>query len=246
MPAAPSVLRAIGAIRKIIGSPATKDADFELYAAMSALLQKSEKIAGDAETLAAVLAFAPEIEEFRGKGSQSAARDFSRQIGYLVSLVKQQLPRPTRTHDLFPQDEAPPPPGDVVECLEMLANHAFSRTQGPPVQSRHAGQLRAAAWEALAKSSDLIRRPEHLARAIKVAADTRAYTDERQAAIGFLVSYWEGDDPDKTTAGLMWKLEESPPDRTFLLTVLQAQVDLGLNDGFGAMFAVEDWEDAQE
>ena len=181
MPAAPSVLKAIGAIRKIIGSPATKDAGFELYAAMSALFQKSELIAGDAETLAAVPALAPEIEAFRGKRSQSAGRDFSRYIGYLVDEAKSRLP-PNSTPDLFPDDKAPTPPEDVIECLEMHADHAFSRTQGPPVRSRHAGQLRAGAWEALGEISEALRRPDHLARALEVAGDTRASTVERQAA----------------------------------------------------------------
>ena len=246
MPAAPSVLKAIGAIRKLIASPPAKDASFELYAAMSALRQNSEKIAGDAETLAVVLALAPEIEAFRGKGSRSAARDFSRYISYLVDEVKYRLPRSGSTPDLFPDDNIPTPSEDVIRCLEMLAAHAFSRTQGPPVRSQHAGQLRAAAWEILAETCDLIRRPDHLAHALEVAGDARASTDERQAAIGFLISYWGSDDPDEATATLLRKLEENPPDRTFLVTVLQAQIELGLNDELGALSAVDDWDDARE
>jgi hypothetical protein len=58
-----------------------------------------------------------------------------------------------------------------------------------------------------------------------------------------LVSYWGSDDPDEATATLLHKLEENPPDRTFLLTVLRAQIELGLNDEFGALFAVEDRDD---
>ena len=100
--------------------------------------------------------------------------------------------------------------------------------------------------ETLARISEVLRRPEHLAHALKVAADTRASTDERQAAIGFLISYWGSDDPDEVTATLLWQLERNPPDRTFLVTVLQAQIDLGLNDEFGALASVDDWEDAEE
>ena len=79
-----------------------------------------------------------------------------------------------------------------------------------------------------------------------MAADTRAATYERQAAIGFLVEYWESDDPDEATATLLRKLEKEPPDCTFLVTVLQAQIDLGLNNEFGDLAAVDDLEDAEE
>lgn len=248
MPANPSVLKAISAIRKAIGSSGTTTRpDFELYSSINKLFRLSAEIVGDTETLDAVLAFAPEIEAFRGKGSQMAASEFSRSIGALVYEVKERLPLSESTPDQFmKEEEIPSSAKDVVDCLEKLAAHAFARTVGAPVRSRHAGQLRAAAWETLARISEVLRRPEHLAHALKVAADTRASTGERQAAIGFLVEYWEIDDPDEATATLMRELQEKPPDRTFLVTVLQAQIELGLNNEFGALAAVDDWDDAEE
>ena len=248
MPANPSVLKAISASRKAIASPGTTTRPgFELYSSITALFRQSEKIVGDAETLDAVLAFAPEIEAFRGKGAQMAASEFSRSIGTLVYEVKERLPLSESTPDQFMKEaEIPPSAKDVVDCLEKLAAHSLARTQGPPVRSQHAGALRVIAWETLELISEILRRPEHLAHALKVAADTRASSVERQAAIGFLVVFWEIDDPDEATATLLSKLKENPPDRTFLVTVLQAQIELGLNDEFGALAAVDDWEDSEQ
>ena len=248
MPANPSVLKAISAIRKVIASSGTtKRPGFELYSSITSLFRQSEKIVGDAETLDAVLAFAPEIEAFRGQGSQMAASEFSRSISYLVFRMKERLPLSASTPERFmKEEEIPPSAKDVLDCFEKHAAHAYARTMGKPVRSQHAGHLRATAWETLARISEVLHRPEHLAHALKVAADTRASTDERQAAIGFLISYWGSDDPDEVTATLLWQLERNPPDRTFLVTVLQAQIDLGLNDEFGALASVDDWEDAEE
>jgi hypothetical protein len=63
MPADPSVLKSIQALRKAIAGSGKKDRPrFALYSAISDLFRHSEKIVGDIETLGAVLAFAPEIE----------------------------------------------------------------------------------------------------------------------------------------------------------------------------------------
>jgi len=248
MPTEPSVLKSINAIRRAMASSGKEsDQRSDLYRAIWTLSRQSEKIAGDVESIEAVLALASDIEAFRGKGSQMAANEFARNICNLVYRVKERLPLSEITPDRFlKEDEIPSSAKDVVDCLERLAAHAFSRTQGPPVRSLHAGDLRATAWETLELVSEILRRPEHLAHALKVAADTRASSRERQGAIGFLVSYWEGEEPDEPTAKLLWKLQEKPTDRTFLVTVLQAQIELDLNSEFGAVVAVEEWEDAQE
>lgn len=69
---------------------------------------------------------------------------------------------------------------------------------------------------------------------------------EREGAIQFLAAYWNEDDPDKATAELLADLEKEPANRGFLVTVLQTQIELGLNDEFGALCAVDDWDDAEE
>jgi|GEM_PF-713171 len=248
MPADSSVLSAIQALRKAIAAPGQKDRPrSELSFAILNLFQQTEKIVGDIETLRAVLAVAPEIEAFRGKGSQSAASEFSRCVIWLVYQAKDRLPQFKITPDLFPQEAELleiAKETDVLECLEALASHAHARTQGPPVRSRHAGVLRAMAWGVLGDIADILRRQEFLAHALKVAADKRASIAERIAAVGFLPEYWRGDDPDEATADLLQELKESPPDRDFLVTVMQARIELGLDEEWGSLFAVEEWDDA--
>lgn len=249
MPADSSVLTAILAIRQAIAVAGQNDRPrFELSFAISNLFRQSEKIVGDTETLRAVLAAAAEVEAFRGKGSQSAALIFSRSVAWLAYPTKERLPRSKITPDLFPQEEELLEilqDRDVLECLEALAAHAFARTQGPPVRSRHAGELRAMAWGMLGDISDILRRPEFLAHALNVAADKRASTEERIAVVEFLPEYWGGDVPDQATAGLLQELKDSPPDRDFLVAVMQARIELGLDEELGALSAVEDWDEAR-
>jgi hypothetical protein len=249
MPADSSVLTEISAIRQAIAAAGQNDRSrFELSSAILNLFRDAEKIVGDLETLRAVLALAAEVEAFRGKGSQSAASHFSRGVAWLVFKTKDRLPQSSITPDLFPQEDELleiSKDTNVPECLEALAAHAFARTQGPPVRSRHAGELRAMAWGMLGDISDILRRPEFLIHALTVAADKRASTEERIAAVEFLPEYWGGDVPDQATAGLLQELKDSPPDRDFLVAVMQARIELGLDEELGALFAVEDWDDAQ-
>jgi hypothetical protein len=249
MPADSSVLTTILAIRQAIAAAGQNDRPrFELSFAISNLFRQSEKIVGDTETLRAVLAAAPEVEAFRGKGSQSAASVFSRGVAWLVYQTKDRLPRSSITPDLVPQEEELleiSKDTNVLECLEALAAHAFARTQGPPVRSRHAGELRSMAWGMLGNIADILRRPEFLAHALKVAADKRASAEERIAVVEFLPEYWGGDVPDQATAGLLQELKDNPPDRDILVAVMQARIELGLDEELGALFAVEDWDEAR-
>jgi len=198
MPVAPSILKAIKAVRKEMISPDPKDRhQLGLYGALRKLFQKSDEIAANLESIEALLDLAPEIEAFRGKGSQMAANDFARSMSYLGCRVMERLPRSESTPDLFPKKtEVPSSAKDVIDCLERLADHAFPRTQGPPVRSRHAGELRAFAWNALKRISEVLHRPEHLAHAHKVAADKRASIAERTAAEEYLSDFRDDDEEE--------------------------------------------------
>ena len=248
MPVAPSVLKSIKAVRKAITSPDPNDRhQLGLYRALCKLFQKSDEITANLESIEALLELAAEIESFRGKGSQMTANEFARSISSLTYPLKERLPQSEIDPDRFMKEaEVPASAKDVIDCLERLSAHAFSGTQGPPVRSIHAGEIRSVAWNTLKRISEILRRPEHLAHALKVAADPRASSRERQGTIGFLVAYWEGKEPDEPTANLLRELEKNPTDRTFLVTVLQAQIDLGLGSEFGALDAVEDWDDAHD
>jgi hypothetical protein len=69
---------------------------------------------------------------------------------------------------------------------------------------------------------------------------------EREGAIQFLAAYWGEDDPDDATTKLLDDLEKNPANRDLLVTVLQTQIHLGLRDEIDALFAVDDWDDANE
>ncbi len=201
----------------------------------------------DAETLGEVLALVPEVEAYRGKGSQPTAHDFALHTLGLAYRLKTRLPRSERNPDLFPgQDESPEDAEDVRKCLVMLMERFFERVRGARVRSRHAARLRSLAWQGMEEITHVCRRPEHLAHALEVAADLRASDEEREAAVDFLVAHWAGDEPDEATVELLRALECNPGSRRVLVGVMRAQIALGLNDEIGAMFAVEDWEDRNE
>lgn len=248
MPIPPATLKKIQAIRRFI-SPggAGKSSDPELHTLIDNLFQKPARIVSDEETLDAVLALAVEFEGYRGKGSQYGIREFYERLSALIYLGSKNLPAAEKGGKSFPSEiPASPLPGTAIPWHEKLGYYFFQRVQGPPVRSQHAARLRAVAWFALGRLSKITNHSEHLAHALIVAADPKAADVEREAAIMFLAEYWNGEDPDQATAELLWKLEENPPCRSFLVTVLQAQIDLGLNDEIGALFAVGDWDDGKE
>ena len=157
----------------------------------------------------------------------------------------ERLPQSEIDPDSFPQEsELSSTSPDAVTALQLLADHAFQRAQGPPIRSRHAGNLRALAWRALALIAPILRRPAHLAHALTVAENKGASVEERDGAVQYLAAYWTDEEPDETTASLLEALKSDPPTRDFLIIVLQTQIDLGLNDEFGALVAAEDWDDS--
>ncbi|HQZ28746.1 MAG: hypothetical protein KBF76_11650 [Verrucomicrobiales bacterium] len=82
--------------------------------------------------------------------------------------------------------------------------------------------------------------------ALEIAADKRRHDEEREGAIRFLADYWADEDPDKATIDLLESLRMKPTNRSFLVTVLQAHIELGLNDEMGALFDVGEWDDAED
>jgi hypothetical protein len=248
MPVSPAVLKSISTIRKALATAGEKGRErFELSTAVRSLFENSGEIAGDTETLRAVLAFAPEIEAFRGKGSQDVTDLFSRSLYSLVYDFLGRLPASEIHPDFFPREsESPPGSEDVFKSLEALGNHAFERVQGSKVRSRLAAGLRSLAWGALCHIADVLRRPAHLAHALEVAGNSQASTEERDGAVQYLVAYWADEEPDEPTVSLLNALEKDPPTRDFLITVLQAQIDLGLNNEFGALASAENWDEEND
>lgn len=237
---------AIAKIREAMTTPENKKEKHRLYSAVTSLSRLSHEIARSPASLAAVLALAPEIKAYRGKGAQDAAHNFALVLASLPRDIMERLPLSEDDPDHFLQEhEIPESARDVVECLDMLAAHAFAETKGPTARSRLTVKLRVFAWETLELISEILRRPAHLAHAFEVAENPRASSEERGAALGFLVTNC-GDDPGPELVALLDRLLKSPPDREFLITVLQARIDLGLDDELGALAIAGDWDDEYE
>jgi hypothetical protein len=248
MPVPPAIVKSIQAIRRFIAVGGGKSVtDRSPYLLLDQLFRSPDPIVGDAETLDALLALAPEIDAYRGKGSQVMCRDFNARLGGLVSLASFEGYGTARAADLFSETAGPPGPvGEPPHWVSRLSDYFFARVQGKPVRSQLAGQVRSEAWSALGELSGFWRRPEHLSQALKTAAEERNSDEEREGAIQFLVSYWAEEDPDAATIDLLEQLRENPPNRSFLVSVLQAGIELGLNDEFGALCDVDDWDDAED
>ena len=208
------------------------------------LFRNPRRILECEETLDAVLALAPEIEAYRGKGSQILQREFDDQLGGLLYHAELETFEAAPEPDLFPADREPaPPPAATPFWAEKLSDYFFERVQGKPTRSLHAAGLRSNAWSILGELSPFCRRSEPLPLALETAADRRKPDEEREGAIRFLSAYWAHEDPDKATVDLLESLRQDPPNRSFLVTVLQARIDLGLSDEMEALLEVEDWDD---
>lgn len=235
MPVDATVRKSVEAVRERLATPPKNDGEAsELFCAVDALFQESEKIAADGETLGAVLDLRAELDGYRGKGKRFAVRWFDQGVGFLAYRLLERL------DEAGPEDSAS---GDAAVGVAKLADFTFGRVQGPRVRSRTEASRRAMAWETLGLVSQAMRRPEHLAHALKVAADARSAEEERTAAVGFLPEYWGEDEPDEATVSVLRALESNPASRDLLVTVLQAQIQLGLKEEFGALMAVGDWDD---
>lgn len=248
MPVPPSIQKSIKAFRAFIarGGGEGKES-FSAYALNLELFRNPGCILESEETLDAVLALAPEIETYRGKGSQVIQKAFNQSLGSLLYDARLEAFEASPAPDLFPDgSESPAPSASPPFWAEKLSDYFLARVQGRLVRSRLAGRLKFDAWMTLSELSHFCRRPAHLPLALETAADKRRPDVEREGAIQFLAAYWADEAPDKATIDLLEDLHLNPPNRDFLVTVLQARIELGLDDEMGALFDVEDWDDAED
>jgi hypothetical protein len=243
MPSAPP---SISKIRKLISNtPVEVKSDQDpLLEASHHLRSKLKEIIKDASLLDEVLKVAEEIDAFRGRGNQYASKEMTRFFGAAINQIIRELPEIETPFSSFSAARSEAPSQDPLwDALEKLSVRAIGKIRGPRSRSQHTSTLKAEAWDQLGQIAELVRDATHLELALECAADGHSLSDERQSAIAFLVEYWGGDDPNQETAELLWSLEKCAPGRSFLVTVMQAQIDLGLNDEFGALIAVEDWDE---
>jgi len=249
MAATPSARQSIHTIRELISSPPDKKASDgnSLFFPIHHLGTRWEELVKDPSLMTEVLEVAEEILKFRGKGSQGGARHISQLFGLLVMRLVECLPEFDTTFGSFAEARnAIPSASATWDALEKFAARASACIQGPPSRSRHTDRLRSDAWMQLGTICGAVSDPTALALALEIAANPRLTANERENAVNFLPEFWGDDEPDESTKNLLTSLENEPPSRAFLITVLQAQIQLGLNDNLGAMFAADDWDDADE
>lgn len=248
MPVPSSIGKSIQTMRAFVASGGTKGTrTLSPYSLCRDLFRNPGGILECEETLDAVLALAREIEVYRGKGSQILQREFDDHLGGLLYHAEFETFEAAPEPDLFPVDREPTlPPAATPFWAEKLSDYFFERVQGKPARSLHTAVLKSNAWSILGELSGIYRRSEPLSLALRTAADKRRADEEREGAIRFLAAYWAQEDPDKATVDLLESLRQDPPNRSFLVTVLQVRIDLGLSDEMEALLEVEDWDDEED
>jgi hypothetical protein len=247
MTTTPSTRESIATIRELIDPTKKKPTGQEkqsLSLAIIRLGQGSQQILGDNELLTDILLLVGEVIAYRGRGNQYAASNISQLLSYMLGELVAELPEFETVFGAFADArKAVPSAASSWDALEKFAMRAESFARGPLARSLHVCALRGEAWYQLGLIAKIVRVPEYLALALDVARKQRAPDSERRAAIEFLPDYWGCDEPDQQTVDLLRALEEKPPSRSCLVGILQIQINFGLNDEFGALFAVDNWDD---
>jgi len=242
-----AVLKSIATLRRDLSDSKTNNPpSSDLVVRLYKLLRKLEDVIGDPGTLDELLSLASALEAYKGRGNQSANREMSQWLCYQVSQTVTAFPESANRFDCFDAARsAHPTLSDILNGMEKIAVKAFEKVRGPRSRSRHASDLKALEWETLSEISSVVRDPAHLRHAVTIAEDTRVPSPERAAAVEFLTQC-QGEKIDAEIPELLFKLQKEAPDRTFLVGIMQAQIDLGLSSEFGALDAVGDWDDQEE
>jgi hypothetical protein len=226
----------------------------ERFSVMSKLCQSLYRhlpvVLTDPAMMDDLLTFWKSILQYRGEGGQFMARELTEFVASLsrhavngLSLYMQDIEEWPEVADLDKDREMV----DRFQCLRRLMDEAISFVQGPYSRSRHQSVLRSEMWRLLGTASAVVADPRVLEAALNVAADRKVSSIERIAAVEALVAFCGEDmEPtDEMIEVLDWICnDEKLMDRTLLVTALQAKIELGIDDEFGALNAVDKWDDA--
>lgn len=248
MPDSPTAEEAIAIIRGLMSHPPGQSGVYGngLHFAIHQLGEQSRQIARDPELMSAVMQLSDEIADYRGKGCQIAAKRMTQVFGFLTFLLVDEVRHSgARAVSFTAARESDPSAKGTWEALERLAARAVDCIAGSPSRSQHTDRLRCDAWTQLSIISEVVREPAHLELALKTAGDGKVSSDVRECAVDFITEYWGEDEPDEATVKLLSALLAAPSSRELLVSVLQAQIDLGLSNEFSALEAVGDWDDEE-
>lgn len=194
-----------------------------------------------------LLEIAPQIESYRGKGSQIIG-DGLPKILHCIFAVYQFSNHPDQH-----TDDSQPTQADLL-TLKKIADFALTRVRGngKVLRSRRIAQLRNNYWEILTDISDVFSLPEALALAIQIAPNIKASLTERRGAIDYLLNYLSFEDApgdERTTTevkSIITSIRENPPSRDILFQILDSEVNSGEIDEMSALFELEEYDDVNE
>jgi len=191
---------------------------FSFYKKIHNLGEHVSVFAEEFSALDSLLSLAPDIEAYRGKGSQNLSADFVRLLQYITDLAIGEIP--TKKPNC--------PDAEITAPFKRISSYALGQVVGKRVRSKRMADLRRDHWQILEDIAERVHVQEIIELARRVACDEKASTPERRGALSCLLSNCHADEADKETQSIIEQIRKSPPDRDFLFMILDAEVNLGI------------------
>ena len=182
------------------------------------------------EAFGRFIRFVEEVENYSGKNSQKVHNSW------------QNLFRSIDCYIEIGDDEALPE--EISSSLQKLAKFYLMRVVGKPARTKKLADRREVLWDTLAQISLYEMKAEILKEALSVFGNEKCRVEERYGALLCVLTHWEKGD-EKTTK-LINQVRKNPPNEDFLMSILDAEVDLGLLDPMAAMVELEDYREAND
>jgi hypothetical protein len=203
------------------------------YKTMHYLGQHASVFAEDFSALDSLLSLSPDIEAYRGKGSQILSADFVRLLQCITFLAIGEIPI----------EEPRSPDAKITDPFKRISSYALGQVIGKRVHSKRAADLRGDYWQILEDIVEEFYVQEIIELARRVACDEKASTPERRGALSCLLLKCDGNEADKETQSIIEQIRKNPPDRDTLFMILDAEVNLGILSKMAALVELEDWDE---
>jgi hypothetical protein len=199
------------------------------------------------EALDLLIEFIPEIESFRGKGSQTMNGKLPQILHTTLFEYAYKNPVSPRTKDSYPEATALP-------ALKKIARLALPRAVGDEkkLRSQRAAEFRKNYWKLLTDLANSFLMPEAVQAAKNVTANGKRSVTEREGALRFLLTHQallratEGEEEDTEIKALVATLRDAPPSEDILFLILNHGVESGTISEMTALIELEDWREAHD